>query len=270
MQTLSVDRIGYLVPAADFDGARAQRLCAGVQHRVRRLAADAGGPRTWPTARRRCGSRRGAAPTCASSSVPASACAAGTGSRCARGVALRLAGAADLAPCPAARASLPLRESTRQPAARGRRAGTPPPHAFERHRSRRRRRCSPGSREACRAPRRRTGRAARRAPGRLGRRPDAGRRRLSGRLAARRSTRSRASRADRARFLRELSAAILARTRRTTPIAAHYLRLAAQGHFNADVIAPARRAARASAMPRSSHARSTPRSTSARRRAPTR
>ncbi len=42
-------------------------------------------------------------------------------------------------------------------------------------------------------------------------------------------------RPDRASFLRGLAGAILARTARTTPIAAHSLRLAAQGHFNADV-----------------------------------
>jgi len=42
-------------------------------------------------------------------------------------------------------------------------------------------------------------------------------------------------RADRTMFLRGLSGAIAARTSRTTPIAAHCLRLAAGGHFSADV-----------------------------------
>ena len=41
--------------------------------------------------------------------------------------------------------------------------------------------------------------------------------------------------ADRCGFLRSLCAAIDARTARTTVISAHYLRLATQGHFNADV-----------------------------------
>ncbi len=40
---------------------------------------------------------------------------------------------------------------------------------------------------------------------------------------------------DRRNFLRDLSIAIVAQTQRTTPIAAHYLRLATEGHFNADV-----------------------------------
>jgi hypothetical protein len=43
-------------------------------------------------------------------------------------------------------------------------------------------------------------------------------------------------RADRALFLLELSAAMTAQAHLTTPIAAHFLRLAAQGHFNADVV----------------------------------
>jgi hypothetical protein len=42
-------------------------------------------------------------------------------------------------------------------------------------------------------------------------------------------------RADRADFLLALSAAMMAQAHRTTPIAAHFLRLAARGHFNADV-----------------------------------
>jgi hypothetical protein len=41
--------------------------------------------------------------------------------------------------------------------------------------------------------------------------------------------------ADKHSFLRSLSAAILVRLSRTTSISGHYLRLAAQGHFNADV-----------------------------------
>jgi hypothetical protein len=43
-------------------------------------------------------------------------------------------------------------------------------------------------------------------------------------------------RADRALFLLELSAAVTTQAHRTTPIAAHFLRLAARGHFNADVV----------------------------------
>jgi len=39
----------------------------------------------------------------------------------------------------------------------------------------------------------------------------------------------------RAAFLRSLSLAVASRVARTTVISAHYLRLAAQGHFNADV-----------------------------------
>jgi len=44
------------------------------------------------------------------------------------------------------------------------------------------------------------------------------------------------NRDDRFRFLRALSGAIVQRTGRTTPIAAHCLRLAAHGHFNDDVV----------------------------------
>jgi hypothetical protein len=40
---------------------------------------------------------------------------------------------------------------------------------------------------------------------------------------------------NRRHFRHAFSAAILSRAHRTTPIAAHYLRLAARGHFNADV-----------------------------------
>jgi len=42
-------------------------------------------------------------------------------------------------------------------------------------------------------------------------------------------------REDRVQFLVDLSAAMIAQAHRTTPVAAHYLRLAARGHFNADV-----------------------------------
>ena len=70
----------------------------------------------------------------------------------------------------------------------------------------------------------------------MGRGPDAGRRRFSGRLARRarcaRATASRGARASAARWLR----ADARSTPRTTPIAAHYLRLAAGGHYTEPLV----------------------------------